>query len=423
MPFVDDRELLCDPAPVRPEVLIEQARWRQRHRRLLASWLIALLAIGATIFGISSGGRPPGNTPPVLRAATPAGVSVLSWHEVAVSDGYITPEAQITTVINWHGELIAAGEGGASARRCHALACNPVVWIAHDGHWHAVFAAPAEGSLANADLVATRHGLLLFCSQEGTRLWRSTNGRVWRSVRPPDAMAANSLVQAVSNSHTIVALIGNRFAGGPDTAYGESDFIWTSTGGLDWTQRSVPDRPQFASLTVTPAGFLAAGISRATGRQLIWRSTNGRTWSSTPAPAGSDGRDYIAANAHRAVLEWIPDTGHGTPRFWSSSNQHAWLPATASSNTPANLVLFPNQRPLLALPDGFLAFGHSNHQIFWSATGHAWRTLPMTNTPSTAFQPVGATVNGTSLLVIETASRKLSAIPSGASAIWQLAPR
>jgi hypothetical protein len=411
---------LNDDPRIEPEILIEEARRRQRHRQAALTGLFSVLCLAAGVFWIVAGGGPPAGSKPTGHGEAPAALASASWHELTPAGGYITPDAQITTVIRWHGELIAAGEGGVPGLPCRAFACNPMVWVAHDGHWHAVFAAPEEGSLANADLVATDHGLLLFQSQEGTHAWRSTNGRVWRSVSLPADVAGTSMTEAVSNGHRVVAIVGNRFAGGPDTAYDESDFVMSSADGVHWTLGSAPDRPQFYSLTTAPGGFLAAGASRASGHQLVWSSANGRVWSVAPIATPPNGRDHVAANGHGFVLEWIPGSGRGAARFWSSPNGRAWTPASVRGKGPTNLAFFPNQRPLLAVPGGFVAFGQSNREIWWSTDGRIWTQLKMTGTPAAALQPVGASVNGDSLLMIEVARRSGGGLPDGATTIWQL---
>ena len=87
-------------------------------------------------------------------------------------------------------------------------------------------------------------------------------------------MAALGVRGAVWGHGRYVTILNNKYAGGPNTAYGESDTIWTSTNGITWTHDPVAgSRLTFASLNVDASGFSVQGTANRT--QTEWTSPNG----------------------------------------------------------------------------------------------------------------------------------------------------
>jgi hypothetical protein len=223
----------------------------------------------------------------VVATPPPADGTTLSPTSVTLPGGQKLPEgATVTTVLRFHGRWIAAGGDFPAGARpalssCPAdTGCNPIVWTSTDRtHWTAVWGAAASGSITGEQLVAGEHDVLLFNADEGTALWTSHNGDTWTSVRLPDDMKALVARNVVFGHGRYVVMLNNKFAEGSDTAYGESDTVWTSTNGTTWTQDVVPGPASaFDSLTVAANGFRLFGVTRPGGDAEAWRSTNGVTW-------------------------------------------------------------------------------------------------------------------------------------------------
>lgn len=211
----------------------------------------------------------------------------ISPTSVTLPGGQKLPEGgSVTTVLRFDGKWIAAGAvfpGRAvpSLPSCAAgMGCNPIVWTSTNRvRWTAVWGAAPTGSIPGEQLVAGDHLVLLFNADEGTKLWTSRHGVTWTSVTLPNDMAALVSRDVVFGRGRYVAMLNNKFAGGPNTAYGESDAIWTSTNGTTWTQDVVPGPTSaFASLTVATNGFRLVGTTRPGGDNETWRSTNGVSW-------------------------------------------------------------------------------------------------------------------------------------------------
>ena len=92
-------------------------------------------------------------------------------------------------------------------------------------------------------LVVAPGQLLLFgAGTGGSLLWSSTDSVHWNRVTLPNAMSALAVSGATWRRGRFVAILANKFIGGPVTAYGESDTVWTSTDGINWQRCSIgPD--------------------------------------------------------------------------------------------------------------------------------------------------------------------------------------
>lgn len=196
----------------------------------------------------------------------------------------LPPGAQVTSVVRFDGREVAAGAdfpGGGSAvlPTCYRD-CNPIVWASVKGsEWTATWGTVSHGSIAGEQLVTGPDELLLFNGDESTALWYSSDAVTWQQVPLPPGMTALAVRAAVWGHGRFVAILNNKYAGGPNTAYGESDTVWTSTDGTAWTLDSVHGLPAaFNSLTVDQTGFRIAGVLRQTRAPVVWTSSDGVTW-------------------------------------------------------------------------------------------------------------------------------------------------
>jgi hypothetical protein len=185
-------------------------------------------------------------------------------------------------VVQFHGQYVAAGAffpgSVENISGCSPSGCNPMVWTSSDEkQWTPAWGSAPSGSIPAEQLVVAPNAVLLFNGDEGTKVWISTNAISWSAVPLPSEMAALVFREAVWGRVRIVAILNNKFAGGLDTAYGESDTIWTSTNGLIWTQDPVAGSAlRFASLSVDATGFTVRGT--ANGSPTEWISPDGIAW-------------------------------------------------------------------------------------------------------------------------------------------------
>ena len=276
-----------------PEALFPEARRRRRRIRItIGAILIVVAAMLAGLFHVMGGhGPPPKGPPPSSAKGQPNGAGSSASGPASPGPstlnrfpgGQSLPAgAQVTSVVQFHGYHVAAGvffpSRAASPSACSTSGCNPMVWTSTNGkQWTPTWGSAPSGSVAGEQLVVAPTALLLFNDDEGTRLWRSTNAISWNEVPLPSDMAALGVRGAVWGHGRYVAILNNKYAGGPNTAYGESDTIWTSTNGMTWTHDTVAGSPlTFASLNVDATGFAVRGT--ANGSPTEWRSPDGIRW-------------------------------------------------------------------------------------------------------------------------------------------------
>ena len=272
------------------KALFPEARQRRRRIRLtIGAVLIVVAATAAGLLYATGGHGPPPTGPPPSSgkgqpsdAASPASSAGPSMSNRFPGGQSLPAGAEVTSVVQFHGHHVAAGaylSGSAvTPSACSASGCNPMVWTSSNGkQWIPTWGSAPSGSVAGEILVVAPTALLLFNDDEGTGLWRSTNAISWNEVPLPSGMAALGVRGAVWGHGRYVAILNNKYAGGPDTAYGESDTIWTSTNGTTWTPDPVAgSRLAFSSLDVDATGFAVRGT--ANGSTAEWTSPNGIAW-------------------------------------------------------------------------------------------------------------------------------------------------
>jgi hypothetical protein len=192
--------------------------------------------------------------------------------------------AVVTTSVRFHGKFVAAGAdipAGAAPvlKSCEPNGCNPTVWISTNGkQWIATWGVSPTGSIPGELMVSGSGSLLLFDDDEGTRLWQTRNGIKWEEASLPASMTALDVRGVVYGAGRFVAMFNDKFAGGANTAYGNSDEIWTSVDGRHWIEARVPGTAlRLDSLSVGPKGFRLVGSDQ--GRMsVVWKSDSGTTW-------------------------------------------------------------------------------------------------------------------------------------------------
>jgi hypothetical protein len=286
-----------------------------------------------------------------------------------------------------------------------------------------VFAHPANGSIADERLLVTPAGLLLSNTDEGSAMWRSSNGVSWHQVSIAPAMAALGLTGAAWAHGRVVAIFNNKYAGSLDTAYGEADTLWTSTDGGTWQQESVPDAPAFSSLTAGPNGFLAAGTSRTTGKPTLWRSANGLAWTAQPlgTPAGTL---VVAGDKRGFVAEDMAAPGEArTPAdLWCSADGQAWARAAVRGGPIEPALAYQTQtRPVVATSEGFIAWGDPLTKLWWSPTGCSWyAVVPERAPPSSGYQVQGLFPDRLGLVGLIVSTGAHPSASAGTTSVWQI---
>lgn len=428
--------LLQDRPPVRPEVLIEEARERQRRRRRIAGTALLAAVIAAGVVGLwVGGGSSPGSKPGGGHGA-PGASPAAAWHELSAPDGYIRPvQSTVTSVVRWHGEFYATGQLDANGRLSGlgcSVGCGPVVWASRNGrHWRAVYAHTPYGSGDGESFVATDHQLLLVDSDMFVHTWRSSNGRAWREQKLSSAISGGLGASGEATADSMPVSVPSRYL---VDGHLLSDFLnpaVASTYRLHWPRSLKAGQLKFLSISALPrGGYVALAEAWKTWRLAVLTSANGSDWhvSSPPSP-----RNYtvgLTVGRRGVVLELIPplSRAHARDQLWQSADGgRTWIRATLPGELPLSSAQRFGPTPrLLATPDGFLLWLNTNTDLWWSATGRVWTRLRVSGappnffTPESEYFPGAASLDGDSLIVAEQTTRAADGYPKYATTLWRL---
>jgi hypothetical protein len=188
----------------------------------------------------------------------------------------------------------------------------------------------------------------------------------------------------------------SRLAGGPGgwVAVGPQA-IWTSPDGLTWTLAAThgitPQLPgdQLLVLTNTAAGFLAAGVTPASGggtQAVIWTSKDGLTWQrKTAVQAGltalgatAQGIVYATARGADTVISGGVASGSTTvsAAWLSTDGGSTWtavtIPADHGAGTSISGLGFDGSG-LIAVRPGQAANGRPDGVAYFSPNGQDWQ--------------------------------------------------
>ena len=182
-----------------------------------------------------------------------------------------------------------------------------------------------------------------------------------------------------------------RLAGGPRgwVAVGPQA-IWTSPDGLSWTLAATHGitRPgdQLNVITSTAQGFLAAGVTTASGanQAVIWTSRDGVTWQrKTAAQLGltadgvtAQGIIYAASYGTGTVISGGSTGAAGSGAWLSTDGGSTWTPATIPADHAASTDLSglgSDGSGLIAVRPGQAASGGTDGVAYFSPNGQGWQ--------------------------------------------------
>ena len=375
------------------QALIEEARHhRNRRRRRWASTLVVVaVVVGASVVFTRGGGPQKAPNPSHAPRAAPF---LAHWTRPRSSATGLPPGTEITDVARIEGRLVAAGSflppntgSRQSPSPPGAKALSPVVWTSVDGSTWSEAWDPSGivlGTDTFQELVATPTAILLFDpGDDETALWRSTNGTSFEPVSLPPAMRALRVISVTWGHGLVVAALSNKYVGGPDTPYGESDTVWISPDGLTWQQATLGGTAVLKSITTTATGFLVGGETGSTKLPTLWTSSDGSHWNSTTL---SEKPGSVTSVASAATTMIAAGAVGGANASWWSKNGSKWAPASLPG---VALQPFPFQPfpTVIATTAGFVAsgFGAGGGMSLWaSSSGAVWSAVTNESEPSSS---------------------------------------
>jgi hypothetical protein len=428
----------ADQRPPDADALFKEAKQRERRRRRWSVGVVLVVALIIITSLVADHGGTPHPVPPATSAAPASPPMVAQWTPPNPTLGDLPPGADITDVVGFGGHVLASGLlfpscGNPGEPICASTesALEPVVWSSVAGGgwtevWNSGRVIVGTGTVQR--LVVTPQGVLLFDSGTGgTVLWRSTSdGAAFTRVSLPSAMKAFPLTDVTWGHGLTVAVLSNKFAGGPDSAYGESDAVWTSSDGTTWKQAPLRQTARLEAVTTTASGFLIGGQTKSTKRATVWTSANGMQWRPTTLPgiAGDDSETTSVTSVGRHMTAVVGGGNIGAGTYWWSDNGTKWMRTSLSGGssgtstnpiaTPAGLIAWDGSYPAGA-------YGEDVGIKLWSSpNGVRWNTVILRGaprTPNSVLEGLYPDQGGALALVMQP--RPPSALPQTYQ-VWQL---
>jgi hypothetical protein len=190
------------------------------------------------------------------------------------------------------------------------------------------------------------------------RVWRSTDGRLWRTVSD-DAAFGRGRPEAVAAAGHRVAVVGSSI----DELGAPVATVWISADGTaTWRRLTLEGSTGLRAVVMTPSRVLVAGAARSGHGAPLWLSSDGVEW----IPV-SDGRTFAGAVVTGLALGGpsfvaVGYDDRGAAAWWSTDGL-AWERATAPSFTSRRVSA------VTASPGGLVAVG------FGADGAVAWRSL------------------------------------------------
>lgn len=155
-----------------------------------------------------------------------------------------------------------------------------------------------------------------------------------------------------------------------------------SSDGATWQSMDATRFGEVVDMAVRPSAWILVSNTHRdrTGKWVVWRSTDGQTWSSdanwttdmieSPVSAGSGPAGFMISG------RYIIGPGRSRPTVWSSRDGTRWTRASIATDVDSAIVL----------DNGFLAYQSGNGgtaAVFASLDGVAWEPVSFpTGTPS-----------------------------------------
>jgi hypothetical protein len=317
-----------------------------------------------------AGTASPGPTAPPTAGPSPSAVPTVApqtgWIEVTDFPTY-RGSTEVQSITAGGPGFVAVGTGG---RVMHGR-----VWTSRDGlRW----TAQADDQFAGVFLrQVVRMGGDLYAfgrDSDGTRVWRSGNGRSWSLLEQSPEFAGAGVNDVAVSGGTMVAV---GFTREPDLA----GAVWRSTDGVDWQRVASPEGIEDGVLwAVAAQGSTIVGFPRWhiwRGPLIVYSNNLGDSWQAAEVDLelGEDfgaGLVGLAVSGGRFVAVGYHERDRFVPIALTSRDGSSWTSVTPPvSDTLGQLVV---------LRDGTLVafeawYGARSAGALVSADGQTWRPI------------------------------------------------
>ncbi len=280
--------------------------------------------------------------------------------------------------------VVGFGSGLLALGSCAHTASPSLVWTSADGvSWH----ASGPPAMAHADVydLMVADGLIIAVGEDVTNgvtaaAWTSRDGLSWTRSNGDLGCAVMSTVTRFGSE---LVAFGNRVPNDmPEYEVPPGVCEWVSTDGLDWQAVTLPAAvfagdAYVASVSSGPLGLIAVGSDAPPDGQvgMLWRSSDGRTWSRADRPIAPDWNSLdLAIAGGRGLLV----LGNGPGGHWLASS--ADLTSWTTERLPGKQDFIGEGRAIASGPAGLISlscdFCSPDATAWTSSDGVSWQPLP-----------------------------------------------
>jgi hypothetical protein len=257
----------------------------------------------------------------------------------------LTGAVEITGVVEGPSGLLAVGRYPPGI--CGGPATVNALWTSTDGVTWSRVKPPAD--FASASVYTVDAGSTGYIAtgtlKDGVTqaVWLSGDGRSWRRASLPTAFGKVVVNGATDFSAGYVisgAVLGGEGCGGAALL---TPSLWWSADGKSWTRSKLTGAVPASDATMTVSRIsdhaLMATASEwnqttQTTSQLVWVTTNGRTWSLVASPSSMLGSG-ILTNGQRGLLVVTPTNNDGPPTIATVGDDLTVTTLSQSGEGPA----------------------------------------------------------------------------------------
>jgi hypothetical protein len=259
-------------------------------------------------------------------------------------------------------------------------------WVTTDGeHWTAssdpALEGPAGGTGMNS-VVPWQTGFVAVGVNDDPAnnttvgaVWTSNDGLAWQHVAIGDTALAGAHVLGVAAGPSSLVAVGTT-----DSETRGTGVSWVSRDGRSWT-RSTSGLESGIPRAVTPTddGFIAVGLRSDDAGAMVWRSSDGATWTSVAdQPSFHAGTSparlmtVVTTPSEIVAAGWRADTAFGEAFVLRSADGGDTFVADPTDNSFYGAEI----NRLAVTPDGIAAVGVVGYPD--NDQGEAWNQVPAT---------------------------------------------
>lgn len=227
---------------------------------------------------------------------------------------------------------------------------------------------------------------------------RSTDGITWTLITPPSGTTSSTTFRSIAYNTVTNQIV----------VCGDGGVIYSNDAGLTWT-KATGASGTLNSVAYGNGVYIAVGGTTSFST-LIYRSTNGTTWTSATIPAITDAVNCVAYGDPLGVARWLAAGDNGRI-LQSADNGVTWTTSSAGGNTYLALTYAGGTIKRFTLT----AYTSANVSVVYSSTNGTSVSLVATNPGGSTALFYGARYANNAIVLVGEAN---SAVTSSNGTTW-----